>query len=225
MEKKKKISFKVTQLPQFSDTIKTNIVALSPQAAVCLLFYLFFERFVLGVGRTLTWQVDRNRSGRLVPHLPPCAPPVSASRGAVPTPQVWHGAQREHGEEHPLQLPGHAPVHGQIQPEGGGGRHHEPEDRVSRSFTSFAFCLFDPLVASSLIFRSARFHSATFFRRRNSCNSFKKISRKNMSESAAQTKTDSQDACSIRNKVTRENNSTGKCNKTYIYTDVESEQA
>lgn len=42
---------------------------------------------------------------------------------------------------------------------------------------------------------------------------------KNMSESAAQTKADSQDACSVRNKVTRENNSTGKCNKTYIYAD------
>lgn len=46
-KRKKQISFKVTQLPQFSDTIKKNIVALSPQAAVCLLFYLFFERFVL----------------------------------------------------------------------------------------------------------------------------------------------------------------------------------
>lgn len=118
---------------------------------------------MLGVSRTLTRQVDRSRSDRLVPHLPPCAPPVPASRGAVPTPQVWHGAQREHGEEHPLQLPGHAPVHGQIQPEGGGGRHPQPQDRVSSSFTSFAFYPFASLAASPLIFRSARFHSATFF--------------------------------------------------------------
>ena len=31
---------------------------------------------------------------------PPSAP-VSAAPGAVPTPEVWDGAQRVHGEEHP----------------------------------------------------------------------------------------------------------------------------
>lgn len=114
--------------------------------------------------------MDRNGSDRSVPHLPFCAPPVSASRGAVPTPQVWHSAQREHGEEHPLQLPRHAPVHGQIQPEGGGGRHHEPEDRVS-SCSLFTLCR--PL--------SSSIHSLPlghFFRQRNSCNSFKRFLKK-----------------------------------------------
>ncbi|TNN81070.1 hypothetical protein EYF80_008726 [Liparis tanakae] len=60
----------------------------------------------------------------------PLGQEVSASRGAVPTSEVWHGAQREHRKKHPLQLPRHAPVHGQIQPERGGGRHPEPQDRV-----------------------------------------------------------------------------------------------
>ena len=79
--------------------------------------------------------------------LPPFSPIVSASRGAVPTSEVWHGAQREHGKKHPLQLPRHAPVHGQIQPERSGGRHNEPKDWVrllqhhihSVTFTCFLF--------------------------------------------------------------------------------------
>lgn len=69
-----------------------------------------------------------------LPPLPPFAPLVSASRGAVPTSEVWHSAQREHRKEHPLQLPRHAPVHGQIQPERSGGRHSEPQDRVCLLF-------------------------------------------------------------------------------------------
>lgn len=167
------------------------------------------------MGRSSVWEVDRSGSDRLVPHLPLCAPSVPASRGAVPAPQVWHGAQREHGEEHPLQLPRHAPVHGQIQPEGGGGRHHEPEDRVSSRSTAGAV---RPVASStfSLPLRTLSPAEKLFL---TCLKDFCREKKQNMYESVAQTKSDSRDACLIKNKVSKENNSPGKCNKTYIYTD------
>lgn len=164
-----------------------------------LSFILFLDLFwlVLRVSRSLVWEVDRSGPDRLLPHLPFSAPPVSASWGAVPTPQVWHSAKREHGEEHPLQLPRHAPVHGQIQPEGGGGRHHEPEDRVSSLFTFCSLSLFAFLFA---FFIFARFYSHAFFRRVNSFTSFKWLLWKNMHKSVVQTK-NWQPRCMLNKKI------------------------
>lgn len=98
------------------------------------------------------WTVDRNRSDRLVrssvylmslflPLSLPFGVIVSASRGAIPSSEVWYSAQREHGKKHPLQLSGHAPVHGQIQPERSRRRHTEPQDWVCLSFC-MCFCFF-----------------------------------------------------------------------------------
>lgn len=57
-------------------------------------------------------------------------PTVSAASGSVPTLPLWHGAQRQHGAQHPQQLPRHAHPHGQVQPAFGGRRAHQPQDGV-----------------------------------------------------------------------------------------------
>ena len=57
--------------------------------------------------------------------------PVPAASGAVPALEVWDGAQRVHGEEHPQQLPRHARLHGALQPAPRRGSAHSAQGRVS----------------------------------------------------------------------------------------------
>ena len=56
---------------------------------------------------------------------------VSKAAGAVPAVPLWDGPKWQHGEEHKEQLPGDALAHGQVQPERGGGRPEQSENRVS----------------------------------------------------------------------------------------------
>lgn len=70
----------------------------------------------------------RPQGGALVtPH----SAPVPEAPGAVPAPEVWDGAQRVHGEEHPQQLPRHAQLHGALQPAARRGSPHSAQGRVS----------------------------------------------------------------------------------------------
>ena len=63
--------------------------------------------------------------------ISPHSAPVPAAPGAVPAPEVWDGAQRVHGEEHPQQLPRHAQLHGALQPAPRRGSAHSAQGRVS----------------------------------------------------------------------------------------------
>ena len=65
------------------------------------------------------------------PFPPPVLCTVSKAAGAVPAVPLWDGPKWQHGEEHKEQLPGDALAHGQVQPERGGGRPEQSENRVS----------------------------------------------------------------------------------------------
>ena len=62
--------------------------------------------------------------------FPPVFCTVSKAAGAVPSVPLWDGPKWQHGEEHKEQLPGDALAHGQVQPERGGGRPEQSENRV-----------------------------------------------------------------------------------------------
>lgn len=49
------------------------------------------------------------------------------------------GPEWLHGEEHPEELPGHAPVHGQVPSDGSPGRSGQPQNRVTDASLFFLF--------------------------------------------------------------------------------------
>lgn len=59
-----------------------------------------------------------------------CLPTVPETTGALPPFSLRNRPEREHGEKHPQQLPGHAHAHDKVQPEGGGRSSRKPQDRV-----------------------------------------------------------------------------------------------
>ena len=62
--------------------------------------------------------------------LPPSLSTVPETSRALPSFPLRDRPKRQHGEEHPQQLPRHAHAHDKVQPEGSGRSSGEPQNRV-----------------------------------------------------------------------------------------------